>query len=77
MISMVPATGWVDDYLARTGATRPAAADLQALRDLQLAHLLAVPFENLGEPIVLARAALVTKVTRTHRGGFGYELNGA
>jgi len=74
-------TGWVDDYLARIGVTRPAAADLQALRDLQLAHLLAVPFENLsihlGEPIVLDQAALVTKVVRMHRGGFCYELNGA
>ena len=81
MTSVTSTTAWVDDYLTRIGATRPVAADLQALRDLQLAHLLAVPFENLsihlGEPIVLDRADLVTKVVRKHRGGFCYELNGA
>jgi N-hydroxyarylamine O-acetyltransferase len=81
MTSAAPASGWVDDYLARIGAARPASADLQALRDLQLAHLLAVPFENLsihlGEPIVLDQAALAAKVTRMRRGGFCYELNGA
>jgi N-hydroxyarylamine O-acetyltransferase len=46
-----------------------------------VAHLLAVPFENLsihlGELIVLDQAGLVTKVARMHRGGFCYELNGA
>jgi N-hydroxyarylamine O-acetyltransferase len=81
MASVTPAADWVDDYLARIGVTRPVAADLQALRDLQTAHLLAVPFENLsihlGEPIVLDQAALVDKVVRMHRGGFCYELNGA
>jgi N-hydroxyarylamine O-acetyltransferase len=81
MTSVAPATGWVDDYLARIGATRPVSANLQTLHDLQLAHLLAVPFENLsihlGEPIVLNQAALVTKVIWMHRGGFCYELNGA
>jgi hypothetical protein len=81
MASATSPADWVDDYLARIGVTRPASADLQALRDLQLAHLLAVPFENLsihlGEPIILDQAALVTKVTRMHRGGFCYELNGA
>ena len=81
MTSVAPTAGWVDDYLARIDVTRPVSADLQALRDLQAAHLLAVPFENLsihlGEPIVLDEAALVTKVARLHRGGFCYELNGA
>src|ERR1700677_4549748 len=76
-----PAADWVDDYLARIGLPRPISADLEALRDLQAAHLLAVPFENLsihlGEPIVLDQAALVTKVARMRRGGFCYELNGA
>jgi N-hydroxyarylamine O-acetyltransferase len=81
MTSAAPMAGWVGDYLARIGVTRPVSADLQALRDLQAAHLLAVPFENLsihlGEPIVLDQAALVTKVARMRRGGFCYELNGA
>jgi N-hydroxyarylamine O-acetyltransferase len=72
---------WIDDYLTRLGRQRPASADLDALRQLQQAHLLAVPFENLsihlGEPIVLDEAALVTKVVERRRGGFCYELNGA
>jgi N-hydroxyarylamine O-acetyltransferase len=81
MTSVTSTTGWADDYLARIGLPRPASADLRALRDLQLAHLLAVPFENLsihlGEPIVLDQESLVTKVARMRRGGFCYELNGA
>jgi N-hydroxyarylamine O-acetyltransferase len=72
---------WADDYLERIGAARPAAPDLDGLRELQLAHLYAVPFENLsihlGESIVLDQEALVDKVVRRRRGGFCYELNGA
>lgn len=71
----------VDAYLARIGAARPARADAEALRELQLCHLRSVPFENLsihlGEPIVLNHEALVDKVVRRRRGGFCYELNGA
>lgn len=81
MTSVTSTTGWVDDYLERIGTARPACADLSALRALQSAHLLTVPFENLsihlGEPIVLDQAALVTKVVQQRRGGFCYELNGA
>jgi len=81
MTSVSSTAGWVDDYLARIGAARPGGPDLRALRDLQRAHLLAVPFENLsihlGEPIVLNQADLVTKVVGRRRGGFCYELNGA
>jgi N-hydroxyarylamine O-acetyltransferase len=71
----------VDAYLARIGAARPGRADAAALRELQLRHLLAVPFENLsihlGEPIVLDEETLLDKVVRRRRGGFCYELNGA
>jgi N-hydroxyarylamine O-acetyltransferase len=81
MTSTASTTGWVDEYLTRIGLSRPVSADLQALRDLQLAHLLTVPFENLsihlGEPIVLDQDSLVAKVARMRRGGFCYELNGA
>jgi N-hydroxyarylamine O-acetyltransferase len=74
-------TQWAEEYLARIGVSRPACPDLRALRELQLAHLYAVPFENLsihlGEPIVLDRAALTSKVVQRRRGGFCYELNGA
>jgi N-hydroxyarylamine O-acetyltransferase len=68
-------------YLARIGAARPEQADAQALGDLQLRHLLAVPFENLsihlGQRIVLDQKALLDKVVTQRRGGFCYELNGA
>ncbi|MFC6085785.1 arylamine N-acetyltransferase family protein [Sphaerisporangium aureirubrum] len=70
----------VDAYLARIGAARPASPDEGALRALQLAHLTAVPFENLsihlGEPIVLKEEALFDKIVSRGRGGFCYELNG-
>lgn len=69
-----------DAYLSRIGADRPAAPDAAALRDLQLRHLLAVPFENLsihlGEEIVLTEEALFAKIVGARRGGFCYELNG-
>jgi N-hydroxyarylamine O-acetyltransferase len=71
----------VHAYLARIAATRPARADVDSLRELQLRHLLAVPFENLsihlGEDIVLEEGALVEKLVGRRRGGFCYELNGA
>jgi N-hydroxyarylamine O-acetyltransferase len=67
-------------YLSRikhSGALTPSA---ETLRQLQLEHLLSVPFENLsihsGEPIVLDDAALLDKIVRRRRGGFCYELNG-
>ncbi|AUG75766.1 acetyltransferase [Kitasatospora sp. MMS16-BH015] len=71
----------VDEYLARIGAARPARPDLDGLRRLQEAHLLAVPFENLsihlGEPVSLDEDALLAKIVDRRRGGFCYELNGA
>ncbi|ACZ84919.1 arylamine N-acetyltransferase family protein [Streptosporangium roseum] len=71
----------MDEYLKRIGAARPAGPDAESLRELQLRHLLTVPFENLsvhlGEPVVLDDQALVEKVVGRRRGGFCYELNGA
>jgi len=71
----------VDAYLARIGADRQPVPDAGALRELQLRHLRAVPFENLsihlGEEIVLASEPLVAKLVDRRRGGFCYELNGA
>ena len=47
---------------------------------MQVAHLLAVPFENLsihaGQPIVLEDEALFAKIVERQRGGFCYEANG-
>ncbi|MFJ8920007.1 arylamine N-acetyltransferase [Streptomyces sp. NPDC102415] len=76
-----PVAAWTDAYLERIGAARPSRADAAALRELQVRHLMAVPFENLsihlGEDIVLEEAKLVDKIVTRRRGGFCYELNGA
>jgi N-hydroxyarylamine O-acetyltransferase len=70
----------VDAYLERIGYRGPLAPTAETLRRLHVAHLLAVPFENLsihaGESIVLEDAPLFDKVVRRGRGGFCYELNG-
>jgi N-hydroxyarylamine O-acetyltransferase len=75
----------VDAYLRRLGIeqwpTDKAGATAAALRELQVRHLRAVPFENLsvhlGEEIVLEEKHLLDKVVGARRGGFCYELNGA
>jgi len=67
-------------YLARIGIVPPTHPNAESLRQLQIAHLMAVPFENLdiglGRAIVLDEAAFFDKVVRHRRGGFCYELNG-
>ncbi|MGW1914823.1 arylamine N-acetyltransferase family protein [Streptomyces sp. NPDC002076] len=71
----------VEAYLRRIGAEHPQEPTGRALRELQLRHLLTVPFENLsihlGEEIVLEEERLLDKVIGRGRGGFCYELNGA
>ena len=70
----------VDAYLERIGYRGPLTPTADTLRRLHVAHLLAVPFENLsihaGEPVVLEDEALFEKVVGRRRGGFCYELNG-
>jgi N-hydroxyarylamine O-acetyltransferase len=70
----------VPAYLARIHDQGPLEPNAETLRRLHLAHLLAVPFENLsihwGEPIELRDDALFDKVVTHRRGGFCYELNG-
>lgn len=70
----------IEAYLRRinyTGSLEPTA---ETLRDLHVAHLRSVPFENLsihaGEPIVLEHNSLFTKIVERRRGGFCYEANG-
>lgn len=70
----------VAKYLKRIkyqGSLEPTYETLQAL---QVAHLMAVPFENLSihasQPIVLTESALYDKVVVRQRGGFCFELNG-
>lgn len=67
-------------YLERINYQGPLAPSAETLRRLHVAHLMAVPFENLsihaGEPVALDDAALFDKIVRRGRGGFCYELNG-
>lgn len=70
----------IQAYLDRINYRGPLAPTAETLRALQVAHLRAVPFENLsihaGQPIVLEDDALFDKVVTRRRGGFCYELNG-
>ena len=70
----------VDAYLQRIACPHPVRQDAAALRQIHLAHLLTVPFENLsihlGEPIILASDPLFAKIVTRRRGGFCFELNG-
>ena len=70
----------VQRYLERinyAGSTEPT---LDTLFGLHLAHMRAVPFENLdiprGRRIELDEARLFDKIVTRRRGGFCYELNG-
>jgi N-hydroxyarylamine O-acetyltransferase len=68
-------------YLARIGYARAVRPDAETLRELHLAHLYTVPFENLdislGKQICCNEAQLLHKIVNLRRGGFCYELNGA
>ncbi|MEP6911522.1 MAG: arylamine N-acetyltransferase [bacterium] len=70
----------VDTYLQRIRYRGSRATTAQTLRELQLAHLCSVPFENLsihaGQPVILQDDALFDKIVVRRRGGFCYELNG-
>ena len=70
----------IDAYLNRINFDGPREPTAETLRQLQVAHLLTVPFENLSihapEPIVLNDEALFQKIVVRRRGGFCYELNG-
>lgn len=71
----------VPAYLARIGFAGPTDPSPETLRDLHLAHLLEVPFENLdislGRQITCDESRFLHKIVNLHRGGFCYELNGA
>jgi N-hydroxyarylamine O-acetyltransferase len=70
----------VKAYLERIDYRGPLAPTAETLRGLHVAHLTAVPFENLSihapEPIVLEDGALFEKIVGRGRGGFCYEDNG-
>src|SRR5262245_49680542 len=70
----------VGAYLDRINYSGPLEPSAKTLRELHVAHLRAVPFENLSihahQPIILNDDALFTKIVENRRGGFCYELNG-
>jgi N-hydroxyarylamine O-acetyltransferase len=70
----------VNAYLDRIGYRGPLSPDASTLRGLHVAHMLAVPFENLdihrGREIVLSESRFYDKIVRERRGGFCYEMNG-
>jgi N-hydroxyarylamine O-acetyltransferase len=71
----------VTAYLQRIGYSGALTPDANTLRELQRAHLFAVPFENLDigwrREIRTDQQAFVRKIVQERRGGFCYELNGA
>jgi N-hydroxyarylamine O-acetyltransferase len=68
------------DYLVRINFSEQVRTDSKTLHALQLAHMRAIPFENLdirlGRKIKLDLPSLWQKVIVDGRGGFCYELNG-
>ena len=66
-------------YLQRLGFDAPPAPTLETLRQLQLRHTGAFPFENLstisGAPVPIDLASIEQKVLHDGRGGYCYELN--
>ena len=67
-------------YLDRINYRGPLNVDGETLRQLHIAHLRSVPFENLSihahESISLNDESLFEKIVTRRRGGFCYELNG-
>ena len=67
-------------YLERMGFRESTEPGLESLTQLQEAHLLNIPFENLdihyGIPIELDIDKIYQKIIIDKRGGFCYELNG-
>lgn len=67
-------------YFDRIAYHGPAQPDLQTLRALHRAHLLAIPFENidvlLHRPVGLDIDAIHEKLVTRRRGGWCFEMNG-
>jgi N-hydroxyarylamine O-acetyltransferase len=70
----------VSAYVARIRYDGSREPTPETLRAIQVAHLMAVPFENLdiplGRPLRLDVEGLFHKIVTRHRGGFCFELNG-
>lgn len=70
----------IQTYLERIGIEQIEKTDLEFLSQLQMQHVLHVPFENLDVInhvlISLDTDAFYKKIVKKNRGGFCYELNG-
>ncbi|NOQ75563.1 MAG: acetyltransferase [Crocinitomix sp.] len=70
----------IKNYINRIKYTGEITPNMVLLLQLQKAHLLSIPFENLdihyGNKIDLDVAKIYAKVVEKGRGGFCYELNG-
>ncbi|RMF76505.1 MAG: arylamine N-acetyltransferase [Chloroflexi bacterium] len=70
----------LEAYFKRIHYTGSTDVSHATLRDLQQAHLFAVPFENLDihipRPIIVDEAAIYDKIVKHGRGGFCFEQNG-
>lgn len=68
------------DYGERTGAASDGRLNVDRLEELQRAQMLSIPFENfdiqLGRGINLDAGHLFSKLIRSRRGGYCFELNG-
>ena len=69
----------LDLYLARIGLQEAPAATAEGLAQLQRAHRLAIPFENLdvilGRGIAVDSASVFAKLVTARRGGYCFEQN--
>jgi N-hydroxyarylamine O-acetyltransferase len=69
----------LQDYLNRIGIRHVEYPSLEFLAELQMRHLLSIPFEDLDIPtkrIQLDFEKIYNKIIPANRGGFCYELNG-
>jgi len=66
-------------YLDRIGLKEPPAVSAEGLAQLQRAHRLAIPFENLdvilGRGIAIDSASVFAKLVTARRGGYCFEQN--
>jgi len=66
-------------YLARIGLKEPPPPTAEGLAQLQRAHRLAIPFENLdvilGRGIAIDSASVFAKLVTARRGGYCFEQN--
>jgi N-hydroxyarylamine O-acetyltransferase len=69
----------LEPYLKRLGIEKIKNPSFEFLTELQIRHLLSIPFEDLDIPnkrIELDLNKIYNKIIPTKRGGFCYELNG-